>query len=109
MALVCTSALAKVHMHVNEPGELFKLAETFSDDKILLKEKVEDMFEERDQAHKGAAYDMTNAKVHIITTSILLPYYEADHATVIPAWIIDGVEPKVLGDRNVDVCEIANA
>jgi dihydroxyacetone kinase-like predicted kinase len=107
MALVCTKTLAKIHMHSNSPQEIFDLAEKFSAGKVLLKEKVEDMFVERDEA-RSQAYDMTNAKVHIMADAAFLPYYELDHATVIPFWIIDGIEPRVMGDKRVNIFDVAN-
>ena len=60
----------------------------FNAEKILLKEKVEDMWEERDQAHQGPAYDMSKAKVHIMNDATMLPYYELDHITPIHAWYV---------------------
>jgi hypothetical protein len=108
MALVCTKTLAKVHMHSNEPQEIFDLAQTFSAEGILLKEKVEDMFPERDEATQGPKYDMSKAKVHIMTDAAFLPYYELEHATIIPFWIIDGIEPRVMGDKRVNIFDVAN-
>ena len=109
MACVCTSTLAKLHVHTNDPGAVFKMAqEKFSIDEILLKEKVEDMYIERDQATQGPAYDMSKAKVHVMCDAIMLPYHEMDHATILPVWIIDGIEPRILGDPRVNVFDVAN-
>jgi fatty acid-binding protein DegV len=83
--------------------------EKFSVEDILLKEKVEDMYVERDQATQGKAFDMSKAKVHIVTDAIAQSYYELEHATVLPIWLIDGVEPRILGDPRVNVFDVANA
>ena len=110
MACVCTSTLAKLHVHTNDPGAVFKMAqEKFSIDEILLKEKVEDMFIERDQATQAPAYDMSKAKVHIMCDAAMLPYHELDHATILPAWVIDAIESRVLGDPRVNIFDVANA
>jgi fatty acid-binding protein DegV len=110
VACVCTSSLAKVHVHTNEPGAVFKMCQTqFNVDDILLKEKVEDMYVERDQATQGAAFDMSKAKVHIVTDAFAQSYHELEHATVLPLWLIDGVEPMILGDPRANSFDVANA
>ena len=43
--------MVKVHIHANEPEKVFTTLLPFSKMPILKKEKVEDMFKERDETH----------------------------------------------------------
>jgi len=108
MAMVVSPAVAKLHIHTNTPGDFFDLFQPFNSEQVLFKEKVEDLFSERDQAAR-AAYDMSKAKVHIVTDAAMLPYHELDQGTTLPIWIIDGVEPRILGDKRVNIFDVANA
>ena len=105
MAMVVSPTVAKLHIHTNTPGDFFDLFQKYNSEPVLFKEKVEDLFMERDQA-AGAAYDMSKAKVHIVTDAAMLPYHELDQGTTLPIWIIDGVEPRILGDKRVNIFDV---
>jgi len=104
-------SMVKLHVHSNEPGQIFKLCrDEFSADAVLQKEKVEDMFLEREQTHGKSSYDMSKAKVHVVIDACCLPYCELDHTTMVPIWMTHDAtgEPMLLGDKNVNVCDVAN-
>ena len=103
----CVFGQVKLHVHSNEPGHIFDMCkEEFSEDETMLqKEKVEDMFLERQQSHGKAKYDMRNAKVHIVVDACALPFNELDHCTLVPVWLTHDRtgEAVLLGDKNSNV------
>ena len=54
-SLVCVGApakgggdMCKVHVHTNAPGDIFDAVNAFTSEAVPIKEKVEDMYSERD-------------------------------------------------------------
>eukprot|EP01047_Picozoa_sp_COSAG01_P013276 COSAG01_NODE_618_length_14800_cov_11.772396_7_plen_987_part_00 len=115
VACVCTQTLAKLHLHTNEPGAVFRLAkERFScNGDILLKEKVDDMFAEREQARRGPAWDMRNAHVHVMFEGSLMPREDCvscNGTHVVPIWWMAGdLAPMIYGDSSVNMIDVANS
>ena len=59
--------MVKVHIHSNKPGAVFEHLCCFSRESLLRKEKVENMFAEREAAHgNGNVVDLSNAKFSIV-------------------------------------------
>ena len=103
--------MVKVHIHSNNCQKVFDIAGEFSRTDILMKEKVEDMYEERTEAHEtGKLYDMSKAKVRIMIDGAVLPpsYFQDDYCTLNPIWVMhpDGT-PLQLGEPN-DIISLAN-
>ena len=81
--------LVKAHIHTNDCQKFFDLAQTFSSMPILLKEKVEDMYEERKETHENdtSIYDLSNAKFRVVHHGGL-PLREKKYATILPIFVI---------------------
>jgi hypothetical protein len=97
--------LVKLHIHSNGPQLVFDAALQFQDtgvQKVLIKEKVEDMFEERAEMHGGAVYDMSKSKVTIVIDGSCLPAVESKHTTLMPLYIV----PSSTGEPiMIDACD----
>ena len=103
--------MAKVHIHSNSPVEVFNVALKFSEnEKKLEKEKVEDMFAERENTH-GKKIDMSNAKFAVLTDGISTPPSQLDlpNFYLIPVTVTPNStgDPLIIGDyKNDDPLEL---
>eukprot|EP01048_Picozoa_sp_COSAG05_P001736 COSAG05_NODE_60_length_23142_cov_25.372130_13_plen_791_part_00 len=85
--------MVKVHIHANEPEQVFDTLRPFSKDPILAKEKVEDMFKERDEAHGGADNPMhqplpQHATFSVVGVGMFTPPKEQVAVHRLPVYII---------------------
>ena len=95
-------SLAKIHIHCNEPGKLFDLASKFSSTPVLLKEKVNDMYQQvRDEEKE--AFDpkkMSESKIMLMLDGCMLPDRYLKHCALCPIWILHGGVPLRLGETH---------
>ena len=85
-------SLAKIHMHCNEPGKLFDLASKFSTTPVLLKEKVNDMYQQVRDEEKEAfdSKKMKESKIMLMLDGCMLPDRYLKHCALCPIWILHG-------------------
>ena len=85
-------SLAKIHIHCNEPGKLFDMVSKFSRTPTLLKEKVNDMYQQvRDE--ETEAFDpkkMKKSKILLMLDGCVLPDRMLKHCALCPIWILHG-------------------
>ena len=81
-----TGRLAKVHVHTNEPDNVFALAKMFSSVAVLAKEKVEDMVAQKKEAHASqGTEDETKKRVSFIMCPMgCIPHSEIQDTELIP-------------------------
>lgn len=106
-------AMAKVHIHSNEPSRVFDLLGGFSREPILKKEKVEDMMAMREHAHGDQALDLSDAKFSIMgLCSVLLPPGDrSDDLFTLPVFMVPSTTQERIDIRystDADACLALN-
>jgi dihydroxyacetone kinase-like predicted kinase len=105
--------MVKIHMHTNDPDELFDILQPFNRDPILKKEKVEDMLVMRESMHGDDTLDLADAKFTIMgLCSYLLPHtYDLDELHTVPIFAVPSTTLEPIDCRYVsdeDICVILN-
>ena len=94
--------MAKLHIHTNDPSKVFEQAGRHSSEAEgrVWKQKVEDMFYERELAHGAPLYDMSNAKFAVVCDGIALPERDMRAGFMVPVYVIPAStgEPLMCGD-----------
>ena len=86
--------MVKVHIHANEPEKIFTALLPFSKIPILKKEKVEDMFKERDETHGVDDNPMyqplpAHAKFQIVSSGVcVVPREQVGLAAMYPIYVV---------------------
>lgn len=95
-------AMAKIHIHCNEPDKVISLVLTFSATTVPLKEKINDMYQqvkdEREEALDSAK--MNASKVKLMLDGCILPPRYLKHCALCPIWILHGGKPLRLGETH---------
>ena len=102
IAIVCAPSksggtMAKAHFHTNDPGACFAVCSGFccTEGGRLEKEKVEDMYMEREDEHGGPQYDLSKAKFAVVTDHCVSSTLSEQKLTkLIPVYVI----PESTGD-----------
>jgi dihydroxyacetone kinase-like predicted kinase len=105
--------MVKIHLHTNDPDQLFDILQPFNRDPILKKEKVEDMLDMRENMHGEDTLDLGDAKFSIMgLCSYILPNtYDLDELYTIPLFAVPSTTLEPIDMRFVtdeDVCVILN-
>mmetsp|Transcript_24951 Transcript_24951/g.40423 ORF Transcript_24951/g.40423 Transcript_24951/m.40423 type:complete len:743 (-) Transcript_24951:262-2490(-) len=105
--------MVKIHMHTNNPDQLFDTLQPFNRDSILKKEKVEDMLAMRESMHGDETLDLGDAKFTIMgLCSYLLPRtFDLDELHTLPIFAVPSSTQEPIDMRFVsdeDVCVILN-
>ena len=106
--------MVKIHMHTNDPDQLFDILQPFNRDPILKKEKVEDMLDMRESMHGDETLDLADAKFTIMgLCSYVLPKstYDLDELHTLPIFGVPSTTQEPIDMRFVsdeDVCVILN-
>ncbi len=105
--------MVKIHMHTDDPDELYDILQPFNRDTILQKEKVEDMHWMRDSYHGGPLVELGDAKFTIMgMCSYTLPStYDLEELTTIPIFCVPASTQEPIDMRFVsdaDCCVILN-
>ncbi|KAL7455665.1 hypothetical protein ACHAWC_007206 [Mediolabrus comicus] len=104
--------MVKIHMHTDDPDELYDILQSFNRDTILAKEKVEDMIGMRDSFHGEHAVALGDAKFSIMGLCSFLPScYDLEELTSYPIFCVPASTQEPIDMRFVsdaDCCVILN-
>ena len=103
----------KIHIHTNEPENVFEQLRAFSRSPLLKKEKVEDMLSMRELMHGDTRGDLSEAKFTIVglCSMVLPPSEHSDDLFTLPAFMVPSTTQEPIDIRfstDSDTCNALN-